>query len=139
MTETKPKRIEAGTTAMRTAFQEGLENYVPTAGGHELQEEGGVTDVSLENLRDLVELIGRLPILLEVGPNQGVLVSWNGVGADAYLATGFSIGYRGTGPHGLAKFASECGWGDRLEILEEVAALPMEFRGVLFPRKARAK
>lgn len=131
------KKIEVGTTRIRTAFQDGVENYIPTAGGHELQEEGGVTDVSLENLKELVELIGSTPVLLEVGPNQGVLVSWNGVGADAYLATGFSIGYRGTGPHGLAKFCEVCGWGDRLELLQEIAALPTEFRGVLFPRKAR--
>lgn len=137
MTETKPKRIEAGTTAMRRAFEEGLENYIPTAGGHEMSEEGGVTRVSLDNLRELVELIGTPPALLEVGPRQGMLVSWSGVGADAYLATGFSIGYSGEGPNGLAEFAAECGWGDRWEILKEIAALPMEFRGVLFPRKAR--
>lgn len=131
------KRIEVG-PEMEKAFKAGVENYVPTAGGHDLQEEGGVTQVSLENLRELTGPGICGPVRsIEVGPNQGMLVRFGGF--ECYLATGFSIGYAGEGPNGLAKFASECGWGDRLEILKEIAALPMEFRGVLFPRKARTR
>lgn len=43
MIGTEPKRIEVGTPEMERAFRAGVENYVPTAGGHDLQEEGGVT------------------------------------------------------------------------------------------------
>lgn len=64
-----------------------------------------------------------------------MLISWTGF--ETYLATGYSIGYRGEGPTGLATFAAEVGWGELEELREEIAALPMEFRGVLFPRKAR--
>lgn len=131
MIETKPKRIEVG-PEMEKAFKAGVENYVPTAGGHDLQEEGGVTQVSLENLRELVELCGPVQSI-EIGKNQGMLVRFPGF--ETYLATGFSIGYRGEGQAGLAMFAEECGFGKGSELPHIVAALHADFRGALFMRK----
>lgn len=127
MVGAEPKRIEVG-PEMEKAFKAGVENYLPTAGGHDLQEEGGVTQVSLENLRELVELCGPVRSI-EIGKNQGVLVRFPGF--ETYLATGFSIGYRGEGPTGLAMFAKECGFGNRPEISDVIAGLHADFRGAL--------
>lgn len=130
MIETEPKKIEVGTPEMNKAFLGGVENYVPTAGGHEMREEGGVTVVSLENLRELAKLGMCGPVRsIEIGKNQGVLVRFGGF--ECYLATGFSIGYRGEGPTGLAMFAEECGFGKRSELSDVIAALHADFRGAL--------
>lgn len=124
------KKIEVGTPEMQRAFRDGVENYVPTAGGHELREEGGITEVSLENLRELAKPGMCGPVRsLEIGPNQGVLVRFSGF--ECYLATGFSVGYRGEGPTGLAMFAAAAGLGERDELLNRVAGLPRDFQGGL--------
>lgn len=52
-------------------------------------------------------------------------------GLECYLATGFSVGYRGEGPTALAMFAAAAGFGEREELLKRVAGLPQDFQGIL--------
>ena len=105
MTTTKPVEIEVGSKKMRDAYARGTEYYQPTMGGHQLEVEGGTTDTSLANLSTLLEHCGS-PHTIEQGPNQGLLFHF---AAETYLATGFGIGYGGTGPNGLATILMEMG------------------------------
>lgn len=131
MTESREaEKIKVGTRRMIQAWQQGLEWYQPTFRGHELHEEGGVTRISLDNLKILVEPLGRA-MRVSVGPGQGILVEWNG--GMCYLATGFSIGYRGEGPTGLATFLTSQDFGDMGDFRNVVAGLDENFRGTLVP------
>lgn len=127
-----PPRIEIGTSALRNAFVAGLEYFQPTYGGHDLFVEAGVTDHSLDNLKVIVDQIG-LPMEISVGKNRGIWIEFGG--SDTYLATGFSIGYNGTGPTGLAHFAAKCGFGKFEDLIDQISALDQDFQGVLFERK----
>lgn len=127
-----PRRIEIGTSALRGAFVTGLEYFQPTYGGHDLFVEAGITQYSLDNLAKIVEHIGP-PVEISVGKKQGIWVEFDG--SDTYFATGFSIGYRGEGPSGLAHFAAEHGFGKFTDLLTQIAELEQDFRGVLFERK----
>ena len=70
-----------------------------------LEEEGGVTEISLNNIRRLVPMHGGVKfIFLSTYPDH------NDPYTEIYFqdgfkwtATGFSIGYRGEGPHGLER------------------------------------
>lgn len=124
--------IEAHGGWMRKAWSEGVEWYQPWDLRLEFQEEGGVTQVSTENLQVLVEHLGPCD-WVSVGPNQGVLVEWNC--SVAFLATGFSIGYMGEGPSGFARFLESQGAGEWGEVRHILSALKPEFAGLLFDRE----
>lgn len=128
----KPPRIEIGTREMRNAYESGLEYYRPTLGGHRLAHpEAGVTGHSLDNLKEVVEFVGP-PRKISVGVSQGIWIEF--ADCDTYLATGFSIGYRGEGPTGLARFAAEHGFGEFKDLIDQIAALSQDFQGVLFKK-----
>ena len=128
----KPPRIEIGSHEMRTAFNSGLEYYQPTFGGHDLFVEAGTTETTIDNLATISGHL-RQPRRISVGKNRGVWIEFDG--ADTYLATGFSIGYRGTGPTGLAHFAAKCGFGKFGELIDRISALDQDFQGVLFEKE----
>ncbi len=138
-TPEKAERIELGSDRMIEAWKQGLEWYQPTFSGHKLHEEGGVTQVSLENLEDLTDDLGPATRVI-IGPNQGVLVRWGhelGPIGECYLATGFSISYRGEGPAGFARFLESQDVGDYGEILNLLAVLDEKFEGLLFERDGK--
>jgi hypothetical protein len=95
-----PKLELTDEDAVMEAGVNGLENYIPTINGSRrgLQEEGGITRVSLDNLEYAIKRLGK--------PVRLTLVEWGAVitlERGALLATGFATGYRGEGPSGLAK------------------------------------
>lgn len=115
-----PPVIEVGTKAMLEAFEMGLEHYQPTAGGHKMLVEAGITQHSLENLKDLAEGMGAPIIAAVVGRNSGVLVVFGTFPEESYLATGFSVGYYGEGPTGFARFLAKHGFGDLDDLRYEI-------------------
>lgn len=94
-----------------------------------MENECGVTEISLENARYLVGKYG-IPdrIRLHNDPKEGhvVTVTWPHQGLSDSLVwdfTGFSWGYSGEGPHGLVKFFDLC----HLNIsIQEVASMDAE-------------
>jgi hypothetical protein len=70
-----------------------------------MKEEGGVTEISLENIEELVRVHGNVHFIQHWtypkpdDPHTDIYFE------DGFMhtATGFSTGYRGTGPHGLLK------------------------------------
>lgn len=137
------EKIEVGTQRMRKAWEQGLGWYQPTLCSRnkrgplvlaELQEEGGVTRISTENLEILVDHFGDVQ-WVRVGPNQGVLVCWDQ--HVSYLATGFSIGYMGEGPTGFAKFLADQDFGDYSELRSKISMLSENWTGVLAERSGR--
>ena len=70
----------------------------------ELKKEGGVTQISLENIALLVALHGPVRFMLHFAPTNEQVSHATLVGfKDGYLhrATGFASGYTGEGPCGL--------------------------------------
>lgn len=69
----------------------------------EIKQECGVTQISLENLGLCVVLHGPVRFILHsaiIGrPGQSTLIAFQD--GHSHVATGFSCGYRGEGPHGL--------------------------------------
>jgi hypothetical protein len=113
---------------MRAAFQAKCENYIPVLEGQEMEEEGGISEVSLRNLHVLLKKYGQ-PRCVEIRLGEVVLVTWD---AGCYLATGFAVGYMGYGPHSLALFGSEAGFGGELDLYDEVSLLDKAHDGVLW-------
>jgi hypothetical protein len=75
-----------------------------------LQEECGVTSISLENAIQLLEAYGTpRRIDLSDDPEDGNIVTVYWPNAFHFKFTGFSWGYGGTGPHGLDQFFQMCG------------------------------
>lgn len=75
---------------------------------NKLEEECGVTDISLHNASFLINKYG-MPSKIELmreGHEQLVKATFKEYGD--YIFTGFSWGYGGEGPHGLMKFLREC-------------------------------
>ena len=128
------KKIDVGSAAMREAWEAGVEWYQPTCGTLKLQEEGGTTQRSIENLDLLVDHMGDIQ-LVRIGPNQGALFIWDS--HVSYLATGFSIGYMGEGPSGFAKLLESQDVGDWGEIRHVLSALDPTFEGLLYDRQGK--
>lgn len=128
---TDVERIEIGSIRMRHAWQQGIENYVPTASGHDMKEEAGITDHSLSNLRHLHGLLGLVATEVRVGPNSGILFCF---GLETYLATGFGVGYPGTGSVRLAELGAELGFGDFEVLRARVLGLSQDFQGLLWTK-----
>lgn len=130
-----PRRIHVHGGDMPEAFKAGLEHYQPVYPGMKLEVEAGITDHSLENVRALAEKLGGVR-QIDVGKNGGVLVWFADDGFGCYLATGFGIGYGGTGPTGFARFVSEQGLAsDISEAKQIIAGRSADWTGTLFRRK----
>ncbi len=116
--------------SMRNEFNVGTENYIPMIRGIPLQEEGGITVNSYNNLQEVISSYGR-PYKVEAGPNGGILFSFgSSIQPTAYyLSTGFSLGYRGEGPTGLARILETCGYGTLEQLRSKIAALDAEYEG----------
>lgn len=75
-----------------------------------LQEECGVTAISLENAAALIKEHGTpRRIDLSDDPEDGNSVTAYWRDGMHFKFTGFSWGYGGTGPHGLEQFFQMCG------------------------------
>lgn len=130
---TKAKELELTNAARITREgRDGLQNYVPVMYGKTgwiLDEEGGVTSVSTRNLAQAIKILGA-PTSIELVPEGVVVVMEHG----AYLATGFTWGYRGEGPSGLAKMLmihTDLA-KDLDEMLKMVSSWPKDKRGVIW-------
>jgi hypothetical protein len=76
----------------------------------QLEEEGGVTSVSLSNAAKLIAAYGKpVQVVLEDDPKDGHTVTAFWPGERSFKFTGFSWGYGGTGPHGLERFFEMAG------------------------------
>ena len=130
--------IEMTTPEMIEAWETGVSYYHPWTADYPMDDEGGVTQVSLENLAKLLNEMGR-PDRADVGPNGSVLFRWASessyLGESSYLATGFAVGYGGEGPCGLARFGFQCGFGTERGLQRQIALLDIDYQGPLWPRK----
>lgn len=92
-----------------------------------LEEEGGVTAISLRNAQKLLEAYGkpsRVDLYHGADPEYfGHLVDAWWPSGERFTFSGFSWGYGGEGPHGLAKFAEMIGLEHLLPI-QVIARLP---------------
>ncbi len=122
-------RIENGQNEMRSMAKMGNQaNYIPTLHGRPLEEEGGVTVISTENLRKVAKAYGK-PLAVEMvetpdGEQQFLFYfvgnGYNQHQPNCYLATGYSIGYAGEGPTGLARILAEFSFGDFESLREDI-------------------
>ena len=128
-------RIEVGSTDMRCIFGSGLKVYQPTLGGALLQPEGGTTQESMDNVR---EIAGELGLPLQVRVRSGEHVEFLFPGSETYVATGFGVGYSGVGPAGLAEVL--VGFNDPntdrshdavLQMRRFLRKLPRDFTGMI--------
>ena len=113
------------------------QNYIPVFRGKPLEEEGGTTEISQKNLKKICDKIA-VPVCAEV-VGDGSILFYFSLPDDklavptVYLATGFTIGYNGTGPNGLATFIHESFSHKNFEQVKSfITNLPREFRGVLY-------
>ena len=130
------EKVEVGTRRMREIFRDGVEDYEPTLGGHELLAEGGVTEHSLANLREINSQLGGAPAIIELkgksSIDQLVYFRWpTGVALDNYVATGFGWGYPGTGMSRFAEFLVQIGFDGCQEIRAELERLPQDWCGCI--------
>ncbi len=140
MTNQSLLKVEVGTRKMRQIFHEGVENYQPTLGGHDLLEEGGVTNNSIKNLAAICEALGIKPTIMEFGPNMTVYFRFSGLGLDNYVATGFGWGYPGTAPASLAIVISSIYPSQRSDAVDRIRrgleARPQDMVGLWDPDQA---
>lgn len=123
------KRIKVEGKEMVAAFMAGCDNYIPVFNGHEMLEEGGVTQVSFNNLQILIKKLGN-PIRVECRNGGDVLIHFSG--DKFYLATGFGVGYMGTGSYYFALFGERVGFGDCYDLYDKISLLPRDFVGVVW-------
>ncbi|HTM54489.1 MAG TPA: hypothetical protein VL175_10700 [Pirellulales bacterium] len=134
MVPKKQVRIEFGSPAMLRAWVDGLETYDPTLRGRRIDEEGGVTEASINALRKIVKAIGRQPDAIIVGPEGGCLFTFGDHGC--YLATGFNPGHGGEGGWGLIDIAAEFGFGTREECRDIAGDWSHGQQGVMYAKTA---
>jgi len=116
---------------MAAAWLGGVMEYQPVFRGLSMEEERGLVEVSLKNLRAIVES-GAEVCCLQVGKYGTVLVGF--FGGQTYLATGFAVGGKGVKTKGLAEFAAQVGFGSAEKIHGFIAALPNDYEGPIeFP------
>ena len=89
-----------------------------------MKPEGGVTDISLENARELLGQYGRPTQVRCYQKGWETYVDTTWVDGVTHTFSGFSWGYGGRGPHGLAEFFQMIGLDDIA--LEDLAGWPTE-------------
>jgi hypothetical protein len=109
-------------------------NYIPLLFGNVLEEEGGVTEISTKNLAVIKKRLGY-PICAEVVADGNILFHFLPEHLyqlpTPYLATGFTVGYRGEGPSGLARALVDYWELEYMKAQDFVASVSREYRGVL--------
>jgi hypothetical protein len=98
---------------------------------------GGASEPSYKNLCLLMDKFGQ-PSKVECVKNGGVLVCFPGKTPEQdkyYLATGFSVGYLGSGPCYFARFGNKAGFGEFDDLYMKLSVLPQDFIGVIWERK----
>jgi hypothetical protein len=98
-----------------------------------LQPEGGVTQISLENARTLIEAYGLPQIvqLVNAGKDASeheVVATWEDEAE--FTFTGFAWGYGGEGPRGLAEFFRMVGLDKRVPT-QAISRLPQDQEGTV--------
>ena len=94
--------------------------------------EGGVTANSLHNVHVLFAKRGRPTILeLRYDVEEWCVVDATFRDGSSYHFTGFSWGYGGEGPHGLAQFFAFCGLSE--VSLDVIARWSQDFRMTYYP------
>ena len=133
-------KVEAFSEEMALLATTGVECYQPTYPDLALEEECGVTQVSTENLNKLSGIMGG-PSVIQACPKGSIAFWWSrgrtsNLFCPCYLATGFSLGYRGEGPRGLAKMAALMFYENMVtdEYLNTIAKTPADWQGILFCR-----
>lgn len=71
--------------------------------GFHKSDRDGVTDISFEALKKIKEDGHKLRAVTITRAEFGHICDFSFEGDSHYIASGFSIGYGGTGPHGLHK------------------------------------
>ncbi len=129
----KTPRIEVGSTDMRCLFGSRVECYLPTLGGAPLAVEAGITQNSINNV---YEIAGELGLPLVVRAYEGSQFEFWFPGSEVYVATGFGIGYVGTGPAGLAEILVEFNNPDAvkshdavIKMRRQLYTMPQDFSG----------
>ncbi len=103
-------RIEVGSPDMTCFFGGAVDYYQPTFGGSAMAFEGGDGPNSLDNLREIADVLGP-PIYVKAHYGKQFLFWFSG--SQTYVATGFGLGYSGEGPAALAEILVEFGDGDK--------------------------
>lgn len=110
---------------MEKALSEGCSGYVPIVSGVPLDIEGCEFSISLNNLLRL--LPGREVEYVEIGPHRHILIGFTS--GEAYLATGFSVGYPGEEVVAFARFLTKAGCGSAELILPFLVNWPEDITG----------
>jgi hypothetical protein len=91
----------------------------------QLEEEGGITEISLNNARALIAEFGkpeRVEVFVDGQNEEMVEANWRWDNID-HLFSGFSWGYGGEGPNGLVTFFKMIGYECSIR---EVAGWPAD-------------
>jgi len=112
-------------------------NHIPILNGKTLEEEGGITQISTKNLAAVFAAFGY-PIAAEVASQGNVLFYFLPDQPKhlyrlptPYFATGFTVGYRGEGPSGLARSLTDFWKLDYMKTQDFVASISKDYRGVI--------
>lgn len=136
----KAKVKEGGTLVGSKEMLHAFKNYAcyqPSYPGLNLEEEGGITQVSIDNLAKLVKILGPFKAI-QAGCGRyssNFMFWWNdefGKPLPSYFATGFGLGYNGEGPHGLARVISDNFGLDFEKVRKAVVLMDKDFEGMLF-------
>jgi hypothetical protein len=121
--------------AMQKAFHDIVENYVPVYQRRGMEEEAGYSEISYKNLLLIMREFGQ-PKRVDVGHGKSVtqcstvvLVCWEEA---MYLATGFGVGYCGSGSHFFSIFGEKAGFGDRDDLYKQIYSLERNYTGTLW-------
>lgn len=114
----QPKRIRVGSKDMLEQASK-VEWYQPSFTGLKLETEGGHSIPSYKNLCLLVDKLGK-PNKVERLENGNFLIHWEN---SCYVATGFEIGYMGTGSFYLAMFGEKAGFGECDELYMQLGSM----------------
>jgi hypothetical protein len=148
------RKVKLFSEEMRKLARTGTQNYQPVyPSGNEwfgtkndplvLKEEGGVTQVSLDNLERIGLILPGAPrskaSVIVAGPKGTITFWWprahpTDLYCPCYVATGFGLGYNGEGPTGLARIANKMLPFGFEECLSVIARTPRDWQGVLFCR-----
>ena len=128
--------VLVGSKDMLEAFKQ-YACYQPSYPGLDLEEEGGITQISIDNLAKLVKKLGPFKaVQVGRGFHGGRFMFWwndeIGKPCPSYSATGFGLGYNGEGSNGLARVISENFDLDFKKVKKVVVSMDSDFEGMVF-------
>lgn len=136
--------VVVGSPKMASLFDEGFGEsyqpiwgkYVPASNQSKLEVEGGVTRSSVDNVRAVQRFLRQRVVEVRY---RNDLTLFRFEDGRVYVASGFAVGYDGTGSYLLADLCLELGVvRPTVEYPLErtrsrIASLPLTFKGTLFP------